>query len=45
MDKVEIMRERVELFADADRRGRLTAEELKYAPTVEAILDVLHGHA
>lgn len=45
MDSVEIMRERIELFADADRRGRLTAEELKYAPTVEAILEGLHGHA
>lgn len=45
MDRVEIMRERIELFADADRRSRLTAEELKYAPTIEAILEGLHGHA
>lgn len=45
MDSVEIMRERIELFVDADRRGKLTAEELKYAPTVEAILEGLHGHA
>lgn len=35
----ERMRERLEVFTDADRRGRLTDDELKTCPTIEEILE------
>ncbi len=31
--------ERIELYCDADRRGRLMAAEMKYCPTVGEALD------
>lgn len=35
--------ELIEIFADAGRRMQLTEEELENCPTVEEILEAVHG--
>ncbi len=38
----ERMQERIELYCDADRRGRIDTEEAeKYCPTIEEALDAM----
>ena len=38
----EIMLEKIEMYCDADRRGRIDPEEAeKYGPTIEEALDAM----
>lgn len=35
--------ELIEIFTDADKRATLSESELNACPTIEAILDAIHG--
>lgn len=36
--------ELIEVFTNAGKRLRLTEEELKKCPTIEEVLEAIHGH-
>lgn len=42
-EALAIVKARVELFSDADRRGQLTEDVMHYAPTLAEIMEGLHG--
>ena len=42
-EALAIVKARVELFTDADRRGQLTEDAMHYAPTLAEIMEGLHG--
>ena len=42
-EALDIVKARVELFSDADRRGQLTEDVMHYAPTLAEIMEGLHG--
>ena len=42
-EALDLMKARVELFTDADRRGQLTEDAMHYAPTLAEIMEGLHG--
>ena len=42
-EALAIVKARVELFTDADKRGQLTEDMLHYAPTLAEIVEGLHG--
>ena len=42
-EALAIVKARVELFSDADRRGQLTEDAMRYAPTLAEIMEGLHG--
>lgn len=41
MSDWERMQERISVFADADKRVKLTQEELKTCPTLQEVLDAM----
>ncbi len=43
-EALAIVKARVELFTDADRRGQLTEDAMRYAPTLAEIMEGLHGY-
>ena len=42
-EALAIVKARVELFSDADRRGQLTEDAMRCAPTLAEIMEGLHG--
>ena len=42
-EALAIVKARVALFTDADRRGQLTEDAMRYAPTLAEIMEGLHG--
>lgn len=42
---MERLKEKIEIFCDADRRNRLTEEEMEYCPTVAEVMKVLDDEA
>ena len=43
-EALAIVKARVELFTDADRRGQLTEDAMRYAPTLAEIMEGLHSY-